>query len=208
MAIITKLATRDDLKQRLGTSETAQDALFDELLEDATQAAVDLVGVEIRREVDVAIYPWDPDTHSAFLYLPRFPVESITSVKQAYAVPSGNDWSGITALTEHSDYFIVDPGAGQATNRGTLRRINSQWQRGQHLIQVVGTFGFADPGSIPVGGIAPPKNLQEGIIAEALKRWSYRRPGGLGQKENGADREDAPHDKLVRAAEALRRRWV
>lgn len=210
MAIITKLATLDRFKRRLGTTETSEDQQLNELLDVATAVAVDLAGVEFRRDDAVTVYPWDVPDRGSFLYLPNYPIESIDSVKQVYRVPEGNDWTVVDPLVEYTDYLVVDPGAGKASNSGILRRINSMWFRKPGMIQVVGTFGYADPANVPEGAIAPPEELQEGIINEAIQRWTYRNTGGTGDVElpgGGGYRSNGlkPHRNLVAAVKKLKR---
>lgn len=208
MPVITKLATRDRMKDRIGTSEVTEDDRFDELLEVSTQIAVDLVGAEIRREAEVTLYPWGSPDRVSYLLIPRFPIESITSVKQAYLEPAEDDWSSITALVEHREYVVVDPGAGQAGNRGKLRRMYDTWLQLPHHIQVVGTFGFADPAEVPEGAIAPPVDLQESIVADAIMRWQHRNSAGYGSSElPGSVSELNPHPALKQACSRLRR-WT
>lgn len=206
MVKITKLATRARVKDRIGTSETSEDDRFDELLEVSTQVAVDLIGAEVRREADVTLYPDGSPDQGKTLVLDRFPIESITSIKQAHIETAASGFASITALTADEDYIVVAPGSGEDSNRGMVRRISGVWTLKPMHLQVVGTFGFADPADVPVGGIEPPERLQEAITDDTIARWHHRNSGGYGSSELPGSTDDLkPHPALVAACKSLRR---
>ena len=209
MPTITRLVTIDRVKSRLGTTESGEDAALYELIEAATELACRLVGSEIRREADVTLYPACFPRDTRRLPLSRFPIESISSVKQAYSVPDSNDWSEVTALTEFTDWMVDESASGSSGRNRWLVRLNDDWLAHPRFIQVVGTFGFADPASVPSGAHEPPEDLQEALAAEVIQRWTYRNTGGVGEvslPSGGSYRSRGlkPHTALVDACRRLR----
>lgn len=141
----TRLAKLADLKKLVspgGTTETTHDELLTALLERASERAEDLVGHGLLRR-EVTEYPFDPIGQSRFLRLERWPIESITSIKQAMEAMTAAEFSSETALVENGD-FVVDG------ERGKIERLNSAWYLHRNWLQVIYIGGFGDPANLEV----------------------------------------------------------
>lgn len=143
--MITRLAKLADLKKLVapgGTTETTHDELLTVLIERASARAEELVGHSLLRQT-VTEYPADPACHSRFFRVRRWPIESITSIKQAMEAMTASEFSLETALVENDDY-VVD------SERGKIERINSVWYLNRNWLQVIYTGGFGDPANLEV----------------------------------------------------------
>lgn len=286
-----RLAKLADLKAHIGTTETSADALLLRMIEVATHRAERAIGRPVCRQQDIIEYPCDlafpmPRT----LRLSRFPVESIASIKQAYAATTAEGFDQMEALVEYEEWVSLAV-LGHAASRGRIHRVHGSWMLHPRHLQVVYTAGYADPARIDVsldaatydaserrltqagafadyepgygtaamggdvivitggtgvtpgayliadkvdddtiklaeplahedletgditslgrGGIDPPRDLQEGVVLDALQLWQYRQTGGVSDVSLGGGgsisaRELAIHPVLMEAAQPLR----
>lgn len=201
---MSKLATREDFKQLMGWSGDELDTLIDALLERASAVAERIAGHKLMREADVTEYPWDPVTHPRCVRLARFPIESVSSVKQLYDFGTDSDFDGQGALTENDDY-VVD------ATTGKLCRIHGWWTAKRRHLQVIYTAGYYDPGgAAPTpDAIEPPKALQDGVLQHAIRMYQQRNTAGLanvnlGQGGSMSTPDVEPHPSLLDACTRLR----
>jgi hypothetical protein len=139
----SKLAKLADLKALIGTSETSQDTLLNQLLERASAQAEALVGVTeggLRRQTDVIEYPVDHPAQTRYVTLRRLPIERVVTVRQLYAAAAPSSFSVADALTEFDEYVVE-------ARTGRLERVNGVWYLEPQCLQVTYTAGWVDPGT-------------------------------------------------------------
>jgi hypothetical protein len=205
MAALAKLA---DVKTRLGWSGTAEDALMTQLLEIASSVAAGLVGMSsLLRETGIVEFPSHPRGVYMRLTMSRWPIESVTSIKQLDAAGTDADFTAADALTEHEDY-VVDAA------RGRVDAIVLPWLIGPRLIRVEYTAGYVDPSTVspPATAIQPPADLQHGVIETAIRMWQQRDAAGVtnlnaGQAGDVSLADRTAHPALIAACNRIRR-WM
>ena len=102
------------------------------------------------------------------LYLPRYPILSITSVTESVDW----DWDNETALTADDDYHAM-------TDRGALHRVGTLWLSGAETVRVVYTGGYvAAGGTAGTGETALPDDIQEAALLQSM--FTYKRRDDLG----------------------------
>lgn len=175
--MITRLAKLADLKTLIGDSEGAMDALLTQLLEQSSRRCegVELAGRPLMRQASIVEYPWYPDAHRMFnqtFRVDRFPIESITSIKQRYGTSTDAQFTAETALVEFTDWTITGRPAGDPKNRGLIERVNGSWTLRPRYLQVIYTGGFMDPANLEVIAVAANADAIEVRAGEAA-------PGGV-----------------------------
>jgi len=202
-----KLAKLADLKQRdlLNISGTDLDTRLTTLLETASAMAESVRGAgrELRRGTFVE-YPWDTDPEAKVVKLRRYPIESVTSVKQLYDYGTDAEFTAQTALVENTD-FVVD------SELGKLERQYSHWWLKRRHLQVIYVAGYVDPDEDPMpDAILPPDDLQHGVLLQAVRLFRTGGFAGTDQAGGGAAGSVSVNSQplvpeLVAACEALRR---
>lgn len=202
------LAKLADLKTLMGTSSSDQDELLTLMLQTATATAERVVGVAdggLQRSVDRVEWPMGTQRQQRFLTLASLPVESISDVRQYGGATLDADIDTETPLVENDDY-VFDRDAGK------LERLESVWYCLPRCVRVVYTGGFIDPATSnpPSTAIQPPRDLQHGVLQEALRLWQRRDLGGVTQISAGAGGSvslaiDQPHPDLIAACQRWRR---
>jgi len=200
---MSKLATLQDFKALMGWSGSENDQLVTSILQRASAIAGQLAGRPLLRQASVTEYPWDPHLRLRCIRLERYPIESVNSVKQLYDTSTDAEFTAEDALTENTDYVI------DAEN-GKLCRLNGDWYARRRHIQVIYTAGYYDPsGSAPTAdAIAPPKDLQHGVLMQAVRMYQSKDTAGLRETGVGAGlslAEVEAHQALVDAVKPLRR---
>lgn len=202
-----KLAKLDDIKHDVNASTTGIDAELTALLEDASAIAERVAGVEVgglRRSVDRVFYPAPSSDRSRTIALPRRPLESIASIKLLYGPATDAEFTAEAALTADTDYWV------ESKELARVGLFNDWWRTGSRSNQIIATTGFADPNDA-VGGdsIEPPRDLQRGVIAQAVQLYNLRRVHGLKDikagKASGAIEVADVHPLLEQAASRYRR---
>jgi len=157
-----------DVKERLGLDNTDNDDLLTRVI----------LGLEnifdgechrplIMTDSDVTEYF---SAMGSYLQLNRYPVISITSLKQALDY----DFDSAEALEENVDYRLMNNGVN-----GIIRRINLQWFEVPDSIQVLSRGGFCAAGVSPAEGeIALPAKIREAAIEQAT--FIYKRKDDIG----------------------------
>ncbi|MEM9414998.1 MAG: hypothetical protein AAGA29_05900 [Planctomycetota bacterium] len=200
----TKLAQRDDIKQRLDLNGSAEDALLDTMIEQASDLASQLAGRPLGREESRIEYPV-ASGHSDRLRLDRYPIESVASVKSIYGPGNSDDFAAADELSDGDDYII------DSAELGVLQRFYDTWRSTPRSNLVIYTAGFGDPANLPAGAIAPPGDLQHGIAQQVIRWWNTKGQAGLREIDAGEAggrislAETKPHPELIEACRALRR---
>ena len=200
----TKLAKRDDIKARLDLHGSAHDALLDSMIQQASALASTLAGRELGRVVDRIEYPVAAP-RSDVLRLDRYPIESIASVKSVFGPADSDAFSAADELIEEQDYSVITP------EFGVLVQFYDTWRSTPRSNLVIYTAGYGDPDGLPAGAIAPPGDLQHGVIQQVVRWWNTRGTAGMRQIDAGdvggsvTFAETKTHPELTAACHALRR---
>lgn len=111
------------------------------------------------------------ETFSSFgryLSVPRFPIVSVTSVKEA----SDYDFSSATSLTVNDAYRVVN-------DKGYIYRLAASWSSGPDENQVVYKGGYVGPGAtVSAGETALPNDIREAAIMQV--QFVLNRRGDVG----------------------------
>lgn len=115
---------------------------------------------------------------SQWLQLPRYPVVSITTIKEAIDY----DFANVAALIANSDYRLSRSGID-----GLLYRLYAAWPSVPDSVQVVYRGGYTAAGGTPgTGEIALPADLREAAILQGTFTFKRRMDIGLsGQSFDG-----------------------
>ncbi len=201
------LAKLDDIKTAMDFGGSTHDAQLTVLLSRATALAEQLARRPLERAADVVEYPEDSDGRVRRIYMRRYPIEAVATIKQLHATGTDSEFSDATALTENEDFVLVAEG-----RLGVIERINGYWAAWPRHLQVTYTAGYVDPStaSPPAGSIQPPADLQHGIQQQVIRWFNTRDKAGLREIQLGEGgsvnfTETKPHPELVAAVKALRR---
>jgi hypothetical protein len=181
------LCTLADVRARLGKADadTDDDAMLNSIIQ-GVSAAIDTFcnRTFVVNSTDATEYY---DGGTCKLYLPRFPVVSITSVTES----SGYDWDNDTALTANEGYRLNE--------RGILYRVGTRWLSGNETTRVVYRGGYTAAGSTPgTGETAMPNGVQEAAIVQTVYMFNQRDNLGLSSVGAiGANFTKFTEDKLL-----------
>lgn len=165
---VGRICTLANIKDRLGKSDTESDSMLNriilgvenvfnnytkrKLIQTATNVTECYMGCGDRIQLD------------------RYPVISITSIKESYTFDFDNE----TALTENTDYRLVKAG-----KNGIIYRVYSKWVEVEDGIQVVYRGGFCPAGqTLGSGETAMPDDLREAAIEQAS--FIFKRKDDIG----------------------------
>lgn len=162
------LCTTDDVKNRRGITGTESDTVIETIIA-AVQAAFE--GYCGRYLIQTAADVTENYTgQGLYLRLKRYPIISITSIKDA----SDYDFDNAEAWVADEDYRIVANGT-----KGILYTLLGYWDEVPDSIQVIYRGGYCPAGSSPgVGETAVPDDLREAAILQAV--YNFQRKDDLG----------------------------
>ncbi len=171
-----RIATLADVKTRLGTDDdTDYDIMINRILvgiESVFNAAVHRT--LIVNAADVTEYYTGTCNR---LGLNRYPVVSITSIKEAIDY----DFDSADSLTVNTDYRIVNSG-----ENGIIYRAYASWKEREDAIQVIYRGGYCPAGQVPGSGeFAMPADLREAAIEQAS--FIFKRRDDIGLASTGFD---------------------
>jgi hypothetical protein len=156
------IVTLAEMKAELGLSDTADDAVLTRWMNGLQGRFDDECGRGLLRSADLEEIL---DGGESFLFLSRFPVESVASVH----VAADQDWSDANRLAA-SDY-ILNKGRGRLMPAG----IGAQWPQGAQNIRVVYTGGFvACDGTPAAGQSAMPETIRRAFVMQLGFEWRNR----------------------------------
>lgn len=163
-----RLCTLNDIKQRLGKTDTADDELFNQIILGIESLFDDYTG---RRLIQPTVAVTECYTgEGAYLQLQRYPVILISSIKEALDY----DFDSIDALVANSDYRILKDGL-----KGILWRILGKWSTVPGSIQIIYRGGYCPAGQTPAENeTAVPSDLREAAILQAC--FLFKRKDDLG----------------------------
>lgn len=167
------LCTIADIKARLGLTTTDHDAVLTQIAAGFTALADRFCGRTLLVTAgDVTEYYTG---HCNMIQLRRYPVVSITSIKECY----GYNFDDVDPLTADTDYRLIDSGSD---NRGVIARLWSSWYNGFDGIQVVYRGGYCAAGVSPTeetNEVALPDDLREAAIEQCSMIFKRRDDIGL-----------------------------
>ncbi len=158
------VCTTDDVKMRLAISDSDYDTMIAAIIAGLTGRFDAFCGrTLLQTSSDVTEYYTGL---SQYLQLNRYPVISITSIKEA----RDRDFDNATALTAEEDYWPMSLG-----KNGILFREGVWWPPKPDSIQVIYRGGFAAAGDEPGSSeIALPAEIREAAIKQAAMEFKRR----------------------------------
>ncbi|MEM8781897.1 MAG: phage head-tail connector protein [Planctomycetota bacterium] len=204
-----RLAQLDDVKAALNFGGADEDAALTRCIEHASAVAERLVGHRLGRVEQDIVYPQARGYGVSALWLPGRPIESVTMIKLLGWTGDSDDFSEIDPLDAES--YLIDADAGSID-----LLYGHTWSIQPRANLVVYTHGYADadatPGSdgLPATALLPGDDLQQGVVAEAIRLYRTQGDAGVDQVHAGKGGgyrpdHDAPHQALAQACDALRR---
>lgn len=159
------LCTIADIKARLGLSdETKHDTLMTRLVAAVSKRA-DVHTGRILQDTGADVTEYYTPL-GEMLQLERYPVVSITSVKESW----DHDFDAATALVADTDYRLLRGG-----RTGILERLWTCWPTTTEGVQVVYRGGFAAPDAVlGAGETALPDDLREAAILQCCFLFQRR----------------------------------
>ncbi|MGD0077036.1 MAG: hypothetical protein ABSB91_00260 [Sedimentisphaerales bacterium] len=159
-----------DVKTRLGVSNTDNDLIIESIIAGIDGAFDNYVNrTLLMTDADVTEY-FGADPGWQRLLLKRYPIISITSIKEA----ANYDFDSAEALVVNEDYRIVNSGLN-----GIIYRIDGRWLAGEDVIQVISRGGYCGAGETPsTGEHAIPNELREAAILQAT--FMFKRKDDIG----------------------------
>jgi len=190
-----RICTIEDVKGRLGIDNTDHDSMLGRII----SGLEGIFNSYCRRllllsSTDVTEYYTGG---ASYLNLKRYPVVSITSVKESYDY----DFDSADALVADSDYRLVGGG-----KNGILYRIYSSWYDFDDSIQVIYKGGFCSAGQTPgEGEFVLPADLREAAIEQASFLFKRKDDIGLSSVgfEGGSISKFSPMDLLPMVKKTL-----
>ena len=198
-AVARQLCTIADIKDRLGigVSNIEYDALINRII----------LGVEeiFNSETGRTLLMTSDDVTEyytggcPYLQLERYPVISITSIKESALYTFGDE----SALTADTDYRLAKEG-----KNGIIYRLGYKWSDFEDAIQIIYRAGYCGADETPgVGEHALPANLREAAIMQVSFIFKRRNDIGLSSvsAEGGAINVFSSMDLLPLVEETLKK---
>ncbi len=163
------VCTTDDVKTRLGLSGSKYDVMITAIVVGLTGRFDAFCGrTLLQTAADVTDYYTGG---CPYLQLNRYPVISITSVKEAW----DRDFDNADALTANDDYWQMNGG-----KNGIIYRNLSRWPIRPDSIKVIYRGGYAAAGEEPGSSeIALPAEIREAALQQASLIYKRRDDIGL-----------------------------
>ena len=168
-----RICTLADLKERLGLTDTDHDITLGRIntgIEGVFNSFTNRQIVMPAADVTEYYTACGPQ-----LQLKRYPIISITSIKQAV----NYDFASATALTANTDYRLINGGA-----EGIIYSIYSNWFGGPDCIEIIYRGGYCAAGQTPgTGETAMPADLREAAIEQSS--FLFKRKDDIYRSEEG-----------------------
>lgn len=168
-SVVGRICTLADVKDRLGLTDTDHDSTINRII----SGLEEIFNSHTKRSLIVSAA--DVTEYftglGSYLQLNRYPIVSITSVKEAY----GYDFDSASALSENTAYRKVAKG-----KNGILYRVFSTWLSVEDTIQVIYRGGYCAAGQTPgEGEFAMPADMREAAIEQTTFLFKRRDDIGL-----------------------------
>ncbi|HAL45687.1 MAG: hypothetical protein A2Y12_06150 [Planctomycetes bacterium GWF2_42_9] len=168
-----RICTLADIKDRLGISTTEDDTLISRII----TGLESLFNNHTNRKLllNAADETFNTAGNGPRIILPRYPIVSITSIKEAIDY----DFANADALTANEDYRLI-------ADKGTLYRLSHQyWPAAEDSIEIKYRGGYVSAGQTPATGeTAMPADLREAAIEQAS--FIYKRRNDIGITSNSS----------------------
>ncbi len=165
---VGRICTLADVKDRLGETQTDYDTAINRII-----TGLESIFNEYTRRtliVNAADVTEYQTAIGRYLQLARYPVVSITSIKQALDY----DFDSADAMTADTDYRLVAGG-----KKGIIYRIYSSWFETADSVQAIYRGGYCSAGQTPGDGeFALPADLREAAIEQAS--FIFKRKDDIG----------------------------
>lgn len=163
------ICTLADIKERLGISSADNDITINTII-----AGIEAIFNEYTDRILLLNATETTEYYnggSQWLQLRRYPIVSITSIKEA----PDYDFASVDALEANSDYRLVKNG-----DKGILYRLYTNWYQSPDAIQVIYKGGFCAAGVTPAAGeFILPADMREAAIEQACFIFKRRKDLGL-----------------------------
>jgi len=194
---VGRICTLTDVKDRLGETGTEHDNTFNRII----LGLEEIFNSYTKRNLllnaaDVTEYYTGG---SEYLQLNRYPVVSITSIKQTIDY----DFDNYEALAANSGYRLINGG-----KNGVAFRIYTTWFNAPDSIQVIYKGGYCAAGQTPGDGeFAMPADLREAAIEQATFIFKRRDDIGLSGTgfQGGSISKFSAMDLLLMVKEVLKK---
>ncbi|MFA5187039.1 MAG: hypothetical protein WC551_11205 [Patescibacteria group bacterium] len=166
------LCLRQDIKDRLGlnSTDTQHDDVIDQILAGFSARADSHTGRTLTAPAAAVTEYYTGLCH--LLHLRRYPIISITSVKESWTNDFTND---VTELVEGTDFRQASGGAN-----GIIQKLYGIFAAAFESVQVVYRGGFAAPDAVLTAGeTALPADLREAAIMQCSFVFKRRDDIGL-----------------------------
>jgi len=165
-----RIATLDDVKDRLGLSDTDHDSVINQII----TGVEGVFNSHCSRKLllnSAAVTEYYTG-QGPYLQVNRYPITAITSIKIGYDY----DFDSATALTLNTDYRLINGGA-----KGIIYRSNNiDWPDTPDCVQLIYTGGYCSAGQTAGDGeFAMPADLREAAIEQACFIFKRRDDIGL-----------------------------
>jgi uncharacterized phiE125 gp8 family phage protein len=169
---VGRICTLADVKDRLGITTVEDDAVISQI----TSSMEDVFNNATNRKLILNsvddILNWTGGGHR--IVIPRYPVVSITSIKEA----SDYDFDNADALVANTDYRLMK-------DSGIIYRMNNRWLDAEDGIEIKYRGGYVSAGQVPAAGEkAMPADLREAAIMQTS--FIYKRRNDIGVTSNSA----------------------
>lgn len=165
---VARICTLADVKDRLAETDTENDSTINRVilgLEEIFEAYTNRK--LLVNSVDVTEYY---SACGSRLQVSRYPVVSVTSIKQALDY----DFDNADALVENTGYRLISTG-----KNGIIYRVHMDWFSIADSIQIIYRGGFCPAGQAPgTGETAMPNDLREAAIEQAC--FIFKRMDDIG----------------------------
>lgn len=165
---VGRICTLADVKDRLGESTTDNDVTINRIIS-GLEAIFDNYTMRklLLNAVDETLN-WTGGGGQRII-LPRYPIVSITSIKEA----SDYDFENTDALVEDTDFRVK-------YDDGIIYRINGKWHTQEDCIEIKYRGGFVSAGQLPEADeTAMPNDLREAAIEQASFIFKRRNDPGV-----------------------------
>ena len=169
-SVTGRICTLGDVKDRLGISDTEHDTAINRIISGLKAIFDRHTNRNLLLNADDVTEYYSAISGESRIVLNRYPVVSITSVKESY----NYDFDAATALVENTHYRQLRSG-----ENGILYRIYTSWATFEDAIQVIYRGGYCSAGQTPgAGEFALPADLREAAIEQAS--FFFKRRDDLG----------------------------
>jgi hypothetical protein len=159
-----------DIKTRLGLTNTDFDDIINSIIDGIDGIFDTYCGRPLLMTDEAVTENYGIDECRSRLLLNRYPIISITSLKEAFDY----DFTAAEALVSNADYRLSNKGLN-----GIIYRLNGYWLDGEDIIEVIYRGGYCGASEAAAAGEnALPDELREAAVMQAC--FMFKRKDDLG----------------------------